>query len=148
MTRAARPAPPGTERLFAYGTLLLPAIMHAVIGRRASGRAATLAGYARFLMGGETFPAIVPDARRETRGLLFDDITRGELTRLDAYEGDLYAQVRVEVGLDAGERADALTYVLLPEHRDQLTAKLWDRERFAAEQAAAFLKSLRAEGES
>ena len=148
MTRRTAGEARTRERVFAYGTLLLPQIMQAVIGRRSSGCSATLPGYARFLMRGECFPAIVPDARRETRGLLFDDITRGELTRLDAYEGDMYAQVRVEVGLDAGERADALTYVLLPEHRDQLTAELWDRERFAAEQAAAFLESLRAEVES
>ena len=40
-------------------------------------------------MRGESFPAIVPDAGSETRGLLFDDISPGELTRLDEYEGPM-----------------------------------------------------------
>ena len=55
--------------------------------------------------------------------------------------------MRVEVALEAGGRAGGLVYVLLPEHRDELTAQPWDCERFAAEQAGAFLASLRAEGQ-
>ena len=113
---------------------LVPEILEAVIGRRLAGRGATLRGYARFLMRGETFPAIIPHAASETRGLVFDGISARELAVLDAYEGAMYARVRVRPALDSGTKTDAMTYVLLSEHCDRLTDRPWDCERFAVEE--------------
>ena len=137
-----------TARIFVYGTLLLPEISEVVIGRMPPSRAATLPGYASFLMRGECFPGLVADAASETSGLVFDDIRPGEWQRLDEYEGEMYALVPVPVVLGSGALADARVYVLRSEHLDQLTDMPWDFKRFAVEEAEAFLEFLRADGSS
>ena len=111
-----------------------------VIGRRTLGRGATLNGYARFLMRGERFPAIVAQAGGETRGLLFDDIRPEELDGLDAYEGEMFQRLSVQVALAEGGASEGLVYVLRPEHLDRLTREPWEVERFAAEEVDRFMR--------
>ena len=128
------------HQLFADGTLLLPEITEVVLGRRPLGRAATLTGYARFRMRGERFPALVAQVASQTGGLVFDDIAGDELDTLDAYEGEMYQRVAVQVVLAEGGASDAWVYLLRPEHLDHLSAEHWDLERFAAEEVERFMR--------
>lgn len=125
-------------RLFAYGTLMVPEVFRAVCGASRSAGPAVLAGYARFLVRGEVFPAIVPKAGANTPGVVYERVTRAMWIRLDAFETDFYRRVTVTVTTAAGE-IDADTYVAGPAGRRLLTTQAFDPEHFAAEQARAYL---------
>ena len=128
--------------VFAYGTLLFPEVMRRVIGRNPPSQQATLEGFARFLIRGESFPGIVGDPASRTHGLLFAGVRPNELASLDAYEGDLYVRRQVSVALQGGGAADAVVYVVAPSLRDQVSELSWDPERFAAEGLQAFIEAL------
>lgn len=76
-------------RLFAYGTLMLPEVMRAVCGAPFPTTKAVLVDYGRHLVKDEVFPAIIKNRGALTHGLLYRDIDRRSLERLDAFEGDL-----------------------------------------------------------
>ncbi len=84
------------HQLFAYGTLLSASVQRAVIGRAVSGETAELTGFRKTTLqdGDEVFPNLVPAPGETVSGQVFE-ITESELSRVDRYEGDLYARHRV-----------------------------------------------------
>lgn len=116
-------------RLFVYGTLMVPAVIEAVIGRRPEGAAAVLPGFARYRVLGEEFPGLVPQEGAVTDGIVYDGLDRHELALADHYEGAWYERVEAKIGR-AGVRMDAYVYVVRPEYRDILSAEPWDLERY------------------
>jgi gamma-glutamylcyclotransferase (GGCT)/AIG2-like uncharacterized protein YtfP len=124
--------------LFAYGTLLFPEVVRAVVGRTLAGEPATLGGYLRRGVIGEIFPAIVEGGEHErVAGVLYTGLDEREWARLDRFEGDLYQRRRVAV---AGR--DAFTYVLAGPWRHRLAAEHWDPATFARDHLAVFLARL------
>lgn len=153
--------------LFAYGTLLFPPVLHAVVGRVPRSIAATLEGFARRRVAGELFPAIVEAPGERVAGVVYLALDDRAWRRLDAFEGDLYERRSVVVtpasrflpsdleapgagegvavaiagrGDERDERraVSALTYVLRRDLRHRLSAELWDPEVFARDHLAAF----------
>ena len=90
------------NRLFVYGTLREPGICGGVLGRVPGSVPAILHGYVRHGVRGEAYPAIIPQAGSSVRGLLYENLSTGELALLDAYEGDEYARSLVEVDTGQG----------------------------------------------
>ena len=157
------------DALFAYGTLLFPPVLHAVVGRVPRSIAATLDGFARRRVAGELFPAIVEAPGERVAGVLYLTLDDRAWRRLDAFEGDLYERRSVVVtpasrflpsdleapgagegvaipvrGDERDERraVSALTYVVRRDVRHRLSAELWDPEVFARDQLAAFAARL------
>jgi gamma-glutamylcyclotransferase (GGCT)/AIG2-like uncharacterized protein YtfP len=129
--------------VFAYGTLLFPEVMTLVIGRNPPSRAATVSGYARFVIRGESFPGMLAEPASRTRGLLFDGLRSDELARLDAYEGALYVRRSLSVTLVEGATTNALVYLIRNQFRSEVSERPWDPEHFAAESLQSFVASLR-----
>lgn len=95
-------APSPTHRLFVYGTLSDPAVCDALLGRIPRPAPARLNGYVRHEVRGEAYPAIVAKCEGVVRGFLYEDISQTELAALDAYEGDEYGRIGVNVETEAG----------------------------------------------
>ena len=119
------------RRLFVYGTLEIPEIVTALIGREPAAERARLPGFARGLVHGRPYPAIRDQPGAETSGILYEGVTGRELRLLDRFEGTLYERRRVRVRSGAGERLAAETYVVKRRHRHVISARPWDAERFA-----------------
>jgi gamma-glutamylcyclotransferase (GGCT)/AIG2-like uncharacterized protein YtfP len=117
-------------RLFAYGTLMVPAVIEAVIGRRPEGAAAVLSGFARYRILGEEFPGLVPCDGAMTDGIVYDGLDRHEIALTDRFEGTWYERVTAKVSR-AGMRVDTFVYVVRPEYRDILSSDPWDLEKYA-----------------
>ena len=117
-------------RLFAYGTLMVPAVVETLIGRRPEGAAAVLPGFARYRILGEDFPGLVPCDGAMTDGVVYDGMDRRDIALIDRFEGAWYERALVKVSC-AGVRVDACVYVVRPEYRDILSAESWDLARFA-----------------
>ena len=128
--------------LFAYGTLMLPQVMAAVAGGVYRGVPALLPDHARYGLRGETYPGLVPEARRATDGILYRDVDAQALQRLDAFEGDWYVRTPVAALVD-GEAVAAVTYVLVEAQRHRLHRRRWSLARFEARHLAGFLRDYR-----
>ncbi len=124
-------------RIFAYGTLGFPEIVHALTGRRFSSRPAVLEGFARYRVRGRSYPGIVPAPGARTAGVLFDGVDLRSLALLDRFEGDLYERREVWVCAGDGPPLAALTYVVAAGRRQCLGREPWDRDRFVARHLAA-----------
>jgi gamma-glutamylcyclotransferase (GGCT)/AIG2-like uncharacterized protein YtfP len=132
-----------TAALFAYGTLELPAVLEALVGRELESEPALLAGFARFRLRGLPFPGAVASPGAATPGRLYHALDRGSLALLDAWEGELYERRRVEVRGAAGQLLPAFAYLLAARHAGLLSSEPWQRERFEAEQLRGTLRRCR-----
>lgn len=131
--------------IFTYGTLMVPAVMTAVCARRYRHAEATLTGFARFVVRGAMYPAIVPRAGARTDGRVYFDVRPVSLAHLDAYEGALYERrpVHVETG---GASLSALTYVIAESFRDRVGVRAWSLQRFCDGQLDFLLSQLGGDG--
>jgi gamma-glutamylcyclotransferase (GGCT)/AIG2-like uncharacterized protein YtfP len=93
-----------THLIFAYGTLLNPAVQETVIGRQIAGKRDRLSGYRKATLqdGAESYPNLVPDENSRVDGHIIE-VTQEELGRIDLYEAGLYSRhkVTVESGTEA-----------------------------------------------
>ena len=120
---------------------MCPDIMENVTGYLPAGVPATLPGYGRYRIVGEEYPGMVPSPGGETPGVVYLDVSKEGLARLDQFEGDLYQREKVEILLQDGRRIEADTYVVKPEHHACLKSEAWDFEAFLKEGKAAFTRS-------
>ena len=127
--------------LFAYGTLQLPDVLHAVVGQRWPGEPALLMGYARYRVRGKPYPAIVAEPAAHVPGLLYGAVAAEELERLDSYEGELYERRTVSVRV-GGALHPALVYVLGEQHRSLLSSDTWELGEFEREHLAEYLRRI------
>ena len=97
--------------MFVYGTLMDPARVEALTGRRFARVVALLEGFER-IESDAGYPYILPKAGASISGLLLKDLDATSLTRLDEYEaeGNLYLRQVVEVRV-AGQPVHAMTYI-------------------------------------
>ena len=128
------------QSLFCYGTLQIPVVIEAVLGRRFKGRAATLPGYAAFEVRGAEYPGIRPEPDHVTRGQVYGGLTLGELSILDRFEGPLYQRRRLVVHARDGRRRGVWAYVTKPALHKRLTPLLWRQGDFKRRRFRRFMQ--------
>ena len=119
-------------RLFAYGSLRCPDIMHRVAGLCDRLGPATLDGYRCMRVRDEEYPAIVQCVAHTTDGLVYENVSIPALARLDDFEGEMYSRTKVTVRLESGLEIETFTYIIQPEFHHCLTDDDWQFERFLA----------------
>ncbi len=126
--------------LFTYGSLMFSEVWNRVVDGNYRSRHATLRGYVRRQLRGETYPAIVPAPGEScVDGVLYCGIIPEDMARLDRFEGDYYTCSAVTVLTTAGAALDAYTYVLREQYHHMLSAEAWDTELFLKEGIQQFL---------
>jgi len=123
------------DKLFTYGTLEIPSVVKRVLGRDFVGRPAVLNDYARYLVRGETYPAIREEPGSAVRGTVYDGIDGELFRRLDTYEGEEYQKRSVQVMTDDGPH-HAFVYTCAP---GLLSDTPWDQAAFIAHHLADFM---------
>jgi len=93
---------PPTCHVFAYGTLIEPGRLDAVLGHRHQGErlAARLVGYQRVSVPSYPYPYVVPTPGATVDGVLLMDLSPYEMQALDRYEeveSGVYRRESVEV---------------------------------------------------
>lgn len=126
--------------LFCYGTLQIPAVIHAVVGRHFKGRRATLPDYTAFRVRRAEYPGLWRDPGQTTSGQVYYDLTPGELSILDRFEGRLYTRRRLRVRTCDGRRRAVWVYVVKPSRRRRLTPMRWDRHDFMRRRYRRFMR--------
>jgi gamma-glutamylcyclotransferase (GGCT)/AIG2-like uncharacterized protein YtfP len=130
-------------RLFAYGTLMEPAVLSAVTGQQFPSRPAVLHEYARYRVRNAVYPGLLPEPVAVTRGVLYDEMDADTLARLDAFEGALYDRLSLSVDVDdtpgARTPVTAEVYVIRPTARRHLSPDRWDFAVFRRLHLATYL---------
>ncbi len=130
--------------LFAYGTLMFPAVWRRVVGREFAAQPASVSGYAVFRVADGVYPVMVaaaPDDR--VSGLVYRGIDDATLRLLDEYESDLYDRVEVQALFAGGELIACEAYVLPERNHAHASNGPWSAETFAREHLAGYLVRLR-----
>ncbi len=128
--------------LFTYGTLMFPEVIEIVAGRVPPSESARLVGFRRRVLRGVVYPGLTPRAGEVTRGVLFRGLDEAELSRVDAFEGELYERVPCRVHVSE-HSAPASTYVIKAAHRDRLSPSAWDPEAFRRDELRRYLAGCR-----
>ncbi len=125
---------------FFYGTLRDPDLRAIVLGGEASGGTfapAVLPGYRRVRIAGRGYPALIPDPRARTGGLLASGLGEAAAARISYYESDDYAVRSAEVEAADGRadgRVSAWVFLPVRGRTMRLTPAPWDlalwRRRF------------------
>ncbi|MFM8928779.1 MAG: gamma-glutamylcyclotransferase family protein [Betaproteobacteria bacterium] len=141
---------------FAYGSLMWPDIMTRVCGREVSALQHTQAwlhGHARHPVRGQDYPGLVPQSGAQAlQGVLYTGLTPQDFQRLDAFEGQEYERVPVEVVLEHPATTDGLApagaapaarqktwvYRYRPEFEHRLEPGDWSPQAFEAQGKARF----------
>ena len=131
------------NRIFVYGTLLIPAVMEAVTGKTFAFEHATLPGYARYRIKGQTFPGITRVENRHVKGIIYKAVDEPSLHRLDDFESDVYYRGQVKVTLENGRRVSAHAYIMAPDHAGLLTDQHWDLEQFIQDHLCSYIKQMK-----
>lgn len=127
--------------LFCYGTLTVPRLMAAVIGRRVAPRAAALTGYRAATLRGRPYPGLWPDPDGRVDGCCYRIGSRRELLRADRYEGREYRRQRVVVETADGP-CDAWVYVL--RRGRARVGRRWSRRDFERRALRRYLRHITA----
>ncbi|RTL21873.1 MAG: gamma-glutamylcyclotransferase [Burkholderiales bacterium] len=122
-----------THHCFTYGSLMWADIMARVCGRGFASEPAVLAGHRRHPVRGQDYPGLWPAPGHEVPGRLYLDVDAAAWARLDAFEGDEYERVEVQVRLADGRCAAAQAYRFRAACRDRLLPGDWDADAFARE---------------
>jgi gamma-glutamylcyclotransferase (GGCT)/AIG2-like uncharacterized protein YtfP len=127
--------------IFTYGTLMIPEVMVAVTTRKFRSTDATLKGYARFTVKGESYPGITPEPGAITEGVIYFDVHDWSLERLDAFEGNLYQRIQILAQTNEKEILSADAYVVKPKFRSYLSSIEWSMKEFAQKHLKTFLET-------
>lgn len=128
---------------FAYGSLMWADIMARACGRDFASEPASLADHRRHPVRGQDYPGLQTAPGAVVPGRLYRDVDAAAWRRLDAFEGEEYERVRVDVMLAGGASVPAWVYRIRPEFAIRLLPGDWDvaaferegRERFIARYA-------------
>lgn len=131
------------DRLFVYGTLLIPEALQAVTGKIFVSTEGKLRGYGRYRLTGRVYPGIIKSAHRSVHGYIYHGVDRHSLDRLDAFEAEEYRRIRVMVMESGGNRTPAYTYVIRACFAKLLMKQDWDLGGFVKRDLKLYLQRVR-----
>jgi len=116
--------------LFTYGSLMCDDIMLQVSGEQPKRQQARLIGFFCSTIHGETYPGISPAAEHIVEGVLYFDVGRSAIERLDAFEGEYYKRSDITVLCSPQGEIAATAYIIKAQYNHLLTGKSWSYENF------------------
>ncbi len=128
--------------LFCYGTLEYPDIMASVTGQKFSGEPALIRDYARYLVRGKVYPAVVEQFGARVRGTVFRGLDKAHIQFLDEYEGPVYRRIECPVELATGDILPAMVYIYPASSRHLLHNRDWDSGLFERKHKIHYMNSI------
>ena len=128
--------------VFCYGTLEFDAVTKKVTGATFPAEAATLIDYARYMVKGAPYPAVVHEPGAVTEGTLYRGLNAHHIQMIDEYEESLYERIESEVLAAKGELIPAIIYVVPPSRKHFVGKEKWNKEEFSQLYLKHFCKTL------
>jgi gamma-glutamylcyclotransferase (GGCT)/AIG2-like uncharacterized protein YtfP len=127
--------------LFAYGTLMFPDVIGAVIGRTPEGHQASAQGFLRLEVAGQTFPGLIADRSapdNAVNGILYPNLSAREWQLLNAFEDGFYVLSEIVVAANGTETL-ALAYLVPESSRHVLGDAPWNEALFREKHLEGFV---------
>lgn len=122
-----------SENVFTYGTLMHPRIWGCVVRGTYASTRAVLPHHERRVVREVDYPGMIACRGTTVAGILYHDVSPEDIRRLNAFEGQEYERVTVEVQLPDSTALKAQTYIYHHAHhefRHRLGTELWEYETF------------------
>ena len=104
---------------------------------------ARLEHYARYKLANRDYPGLLARDQASTDGVIYLDVTKPDLERLDRFEGEEYERIRVQVADQTGKPYTACTYLYKSCYAHQVLAGEWSYSEFQAKGYQHFLDQYR-----
>jgi len=101
---------------------------------------ASLKGYKRGRIAGETYPGIKACLNTTVEGVLVFGLSDRDIKVLDKFESDYYKRKSVRVVGDNGENYTAEVYLLHNKYRKRLLSVDWDSKEFREKYLTSFCR--------
>ena len=119
--------------VFTYGSLMFPEIWEIVVGREFETIEGTVSGYSVYRVRRGTYPGMIATASENSvTGLVYLDVDRESIARLDRFEGRFYERRMLQVICADGQQRAADAYVVPGRNGLGLTSETWTAEGFVA----------------
>lgn len=128
--------------VFCYGTLEFDVVMQKITGVNFTPETATLIDYARYMVKGAPYPAIIYQPGAVTEGTLFRGLNAKQMQMMDEYEGSLYDRIESEVLVTKGELISAQIYIVPPSRQHYVSRQAWNKHEFELLYLKSFYKTL------
>ncbi|MEI6562701.1 MAG: gamma-glutamylcyclotransferase family protein [bacterium] len=127
--------------LFVSGPLMFRDLIKAVAGKTFPAQSGLLRGYAQFKLKDEGQSAMIPFPDRVVDGVVYFDVDKESLIRLDAFQGKRFEREEVSVEAENGEWLDASAYCLKLSRKGLLSGDEWDEDEYRETDLKKVLKS-------
>lgn len=125
--------------VFTYGSLMCDDIMASIAGNCFRVSEAVLRDHQRKAVRNEHYPGMVPSPASSVTGVLYSHVSEQGLKALDAFEGEMYQRVEVDIELPDNKSTRAFTYIIRPAFQRVLSTQDWDFDEFLSNGKQAFL---------
>lgn len=130
------------DRVFVYGTLMIPEVMTAVTGKYFNTSASVLRDYTRRSLRDRVYPGIRKSMHASVQGYVYQKVDGHSLALLDAFEGEEFRRIRVNVTIAGGKRQPAYAYVIRARYVKLMMLEDWDLQRFMERDLKQYLQRL------
>jgi gamma-glutamylcyclotransferase (GGCT)/AIG2-like uncharacterized protein YtfP len=117
-----------SHHIFTYGSLMFPEVWKRVARGQYHSANATVSGYARYAIVGETYPAMIEQAGASVQGVVYFDVDEQDVAVLDAFESADYRRECVPARIGAHEVRAVEAYIYLDVTR--VSNANWETETF------------------
>lgn len=116
------------HHIFTYGSLMFAQVWQRVVRGQYRSAKATVSGYARYAITGETYPAMVKQQGGTVEGIVYFDVDEGDTAMLDRFESADYRREHLQASLGKEGMQEVEAYIYLDTAR--LATELWQPEKF------------------
>lgn len=127
--------------VFTYGSLMYERVWNQVVSGTYDCHPGTVSGFVRWAIMHEHYPAMLPGPMHsKVDGVLYLNLEKEDLSRLDEFEGSFYERCAVQV-MTENNIFSADAYVLKESYRHIVSDETWDPEKFESDGVNQFLSS-------
>ena len=123
--------------VFTYGSLMYAGVWLRVVTGTYAQQKGVVRGFQRLRVNNEHYPGLIK-GEGDVAGVVYIDVSAGDMARLDQFEGELYRRELVEVVVEDESRIQAFVYVIRDEFKGIL-GDTWSVEEFERQGLAEFV---------
>jgi hypothetical protein len=116
--------------VFVSGPLMFRELIQAITGKSFICQSGLLHGYAQFMIKDEMRSAMIPFPDRAVDGVVYCDVDKESLARIDGFQGNRFEREDVTVEGEGGAWLEASAYCLKFRRRKVLSAQAWDEDDY------------------
>ncbi len=127
------------NNLFAYGTLRLPEVIEALLGKKLESEPFQVTNFIRKTMRGQIYPGVIHSKGAIVDGSLYVGIDDYSMHVLDTFEDEVYERQLISVNSSINGIVEAKIYVVPETHVSILGENDWNIEEFRAGHLASYV---------